>query len=119
MAAGHLPLTLEQGATLVKRLAWGLKGAAPYDLSASEAKLQVRRNAKTPVLAELSTDDGSIVLADGAAGWNIELTFQADLLDDSVTGECRYDLKVYQTGGVERRVVEGPVVIEPAITKDA
>ena len=68
MSAGIWDFTIESGATWQQHLLWKDATGAPVPLAGLTARLQIRRNyaafAADGLVAELTTEDGGIVLTD-------------------------------------------------------
>lgn len=121
MAAGAYNLRIEQCATFTRTIAWATPpvepGAdpVPIDLTGYTARLTIA-NDSGPVLT-LTT--GSGITIDGPAG-TITITLSAaetaDLPDTS-TQPATYDLLLTApSSGPATRLVQGIVVIDPAVT---
>lgn len=93
-------LTIRQGATWVLSFEWLDGEGLPIDLTGCTARMQLRRNYGTPVLLELSTTSGQLVLggATGIIDLVVDAATTAALTTDS--GVC--DMKiVYPDGYVD------------------
>lgn len=116
MAAAKLNLTVEQGSTFVKRLIWRDSKKRPINLAGYTAKMQIRAaaSALSPIIFELSTANGRITMPGGGV---IELGISVDDTFDMKGGV--YDLVLYAPGpsGGQYRLVEGKVVVSPAVTQ--
>lgn len=89
---------------------------ALVDLSTYSAKLQVRQNYTSPVLIELSSQEGTIILA--ATSPNITLSF-IDSKTQSMTvfEDMIYDLEITSASGITTRVLEGTFSISRQVTQ--
>lgn len=124
--AGTLPvtmsdpanLTIVQGDTFPYRFTYyaGEPGvAAPVNLTGATAKMQVRASATGPVLLELSTDNGKIVLG-GAAG-TIDLLLSAAETAAIEWVQAVYDLAITFADSSVRKPIRGSVTVVKAITR--
>jgi len=86
------------------------------DLSGYSAKLQVRRTFDTPVILQLSTDDGTIVMNSTAP--NIVLKFPNDVTSRmTVYSDLIYDLEMTSPTGLKSRVMQGKFSISREVTQ--
>ncbi len=89
---------------------------ALVELSTYTAKLQVRQNYTSPVLLELSSTDGTIVLDDVTP--NITLIFIASKTENMTVFEGMiYDLEITSNTGTVTRVLEGTFSISRQVTQ--
>lgn len=93
-------LTIRQGATWVLSFDWLDPAGQPVDLTGCTARMQLRRNYGTPVLLELSTASGQLVLggATGIIDLVVDAATTAALTTDS--GVCDMQI-VYPDGYVD------------------
>lgn len=85
------------------------------DLSTYSAKLQVRKSYSTPILLELNSIDGSIVLVSSEP--NITLHFFKEKTESiSVTEGMIYDLEITSATGLVSRVIEGSFSLSKQVT---
>lgn len=113
-----LKLTIYQGATFRKRLAWKAgKPAVPVDLTGCTARMQVRSEIESPVvLLALTTEDGGIALG-GAAG-TVDL-YVSDEDTAAITWTAGvYDLEIVHPSGEVTRLIQGSVSVSPEVTRD-
>lgn len=122
MIAGVYRINCEQGATFTRSLTLynptinGVPGE-PVDLTGYSARMQVRPEVDSPdVLVELTTENGYITLG-GPLG-TMDLYIPADVTKN-IDSDGRYDLKIYNTVGAVYRVIKGPFVVDPEVTRDA
>lgn len=118
--AAKINLTIEQGATFMKRLTWttgpSVEAATPKDLTGYTARAQIRSRAGSPtILLAFTTENGGITLG-GTAG---TIDF---LATDEQTAALRatrahYDLEMVAPDGSVRRLTYGTVTIDPEVTK--
>lgn len=113
--AGKLNITIQQHGTFRKRLVYKNRVKRPIDLTGYGAHMQIRDAAGT-LVADLSTDNGKIVL--GAIPGSIDL-----FLSDFETGLMQpvpmfYDFKFLAPNGDKPRLFEGKVILSPGQTKD-
>jgi hypothetical protein len=85
------------------------------DLSTYSSKLQVRKGPGLPVIFELSSDDGSIILS--ATSPNITLFFKKEKTNNIRSFEdLSYDLEITDSSGLTYTILEGPISIKRQIT---
>lgn len=112
--AAKIDLKIEQGATFRFNRLWYDSEENPIDLSTSTAKMQVRESPDKPVLIELSTDNGRILL-DAEPG-RIDLEIDSTDTELLTFQRAYYDVEV-TTDGVVTRLFEGVVRVSPQITQ--
>lgn len=116
MAAAKYKLKLEQGVTLRQPFTWRAAGV-PVDLTGYAARMQIRPEiGSSAVLAELTTDNGGILITDPVSG-----TFVL-YLDDAATAELEFDEAMYDVeliapNGDVIRVLQGVVTLSPEVTR--
>ncbi len=83
------------------------------------AKLQVRQGYNLPVLLELNTSDGSIVLGSGASNTpNVTLNFiPSKTVNMNVYTDMIYDLAIYENNGVILKYLQGEFEITRNVTQ--
>lgn len=112
---------LEVGATFSYQLIWQTENPPdsgiflPNDLTGYSAKMQIRKNATSPVILELSTANTRIVL-DPLNGI-INLLVPAMSTVGLVAGVYKYDLDLTDLNGFVTRFIEGNFEIVGAITQ--
>lgn len=124
MTAAKVDLTIEQGATFVRRFQFlrRMDGGSvtidgqqyePQDLTGATVRAQVRRRPGSPLLQELTC-----TITDAAAGrYEIQMT---DEETDAITYRGgAYDCEIELADGTVTRVVEGEVTVIPQVTVDA
>lgn len=111
-----LKLTIYQGATFRKRLAWLNPDRTPIDLTGCTARMQVREEYASPLpLLELTTENGGITLG-GAAG-TIDL-LSSD--EDTATMEWNggvFDIEIAHPNGDVTRLAQGSISVSPEVTR--
>lgn len=118
----------EQGVTFDRTLTWTDATATPINISGYTARMKVKSKYSdaTPI-AELTTENGGIVLG-GAAGTvriilTAEQTAAIPAKDGSASGtipptkDYLYDLELISNTGVVTRLVEGKFVVAAEATK--
>lgn len=90
----------------------------PFDFDGYEARMQVRRSVKTPVLVELSTDNGRITFStlNGASYLTITFGPEDSRLIPADT-ECGYDLEISNGSNWFRTILEGTVNLKGDFTR--
>lgn len=112
MTAAVKNLIIEQKATFQKRLTYRDKSKKPINLTGFAAAMQIR-DASGVLLADLSTENGKIVLG-GTAG-TIIVTISADETSLMTFATAYYDLKLRQDL-IETRLMQGKVTLSPGQT---
>lgn len=116
MQAASFDLTIEQGATFRQLFRWQDKLKNPFDLTGFTAKLMMRQSVASPLtLMVLTTENGGITLGGQTGSITI-------FIDPSVTSRLRwelavYDMELYAPNGDVYRLVEGQVIVSPAVTR--
>lgn len=116
MAAGSYTIKAEQGATFSLNLAYQNEDNTPIDLTGAHARCQVRVDPADddPVL---SVEDGNGITLGGEDG-TIALEISAEAMSDvPAPGSYRYDLEIEWPGGRVTRVIEGPFVVKPEVSR--
>jgi hypothetical protein len=110
-------MTIFQGADFERVLTWSLgEPAVLVNLTGYSARMQLRTYKGSPdVIAELTTDNGSIVLG-GAAG-TINLDLPATQTEELTPNQYAYDLEVIAPSGFVTRLIEGFVNVDPEVTR--
>lgn len=113
MTAAIKHFIIEQKATFKKRMTYRDKLKKPINLTGCAAAMQIR-DAEGVLLAELTTENGGIVLG-GILG-TIDL-----LIADAVTSlmtfaAAVYDLKLVFLDGTSQRLLQGKVTLSPGQT---
>ena len=124
MAAGPHDIYMEQGSTLREQFVYGTSTLpdpvavqTPYDLTGCTAKAQFREKYGLPVVLELSSDNGDIVLG-GALG-TIEMTASAEQTDLVTIKRGKWDLELTYTDLTVKRILMGTLFNSLAITREA
>lgn len=122
-------LVIEQGDTLTQDWQWVSKvGEVPVDLTGCLITLQIRKakDPLSPVLLELSTANGGIILDTPEEGrFKIFLSQEGTYLLEGIPAEptatrAYYDLIVqFGDGGESRKLLKGNVVFYPSTTYPA
>jgi hypothetical protein len=109
-------LKIYAGATFVSALEWKV-GATGVDLAGATARMQVRKNVRSPtVLLLLTTENGGIKLdLDVLGAFRLEMSDEETSLLTFTTGQ--YHLEFELPDGTVRRLLEGTVTVSPEITR--
>jgi hypothetical protein len=113
-----LPLTIYQGATFRKRVAWKAGDpATPVDLTGCTARMHIREKLESPeVLLALTTENGRIALG-GTAG-TVEQVLDAETTAALPWVAGVYDLEIEFPNGDVRRLCFGAVKVSREVTRD-
>lgn len=106
---GYLLITCFQGATFDKKLTWTID-SEPVDLTSFEARMQLR---KTHPTEEIAFEFGTITL--NSLG-EILIEATAEQTAAIPAREYVYDLELVD-GDVVTRLIEGPFVVTPEVTR--
>ena len=106
--------TIEQRATFRKKMTYRDKFKKPINLTGYGARMQIRA-ADGSLIADLSTQNGKIVLG-GAAG-TIELVLTAAETTVMTFATALYDLKLIAPNGDEIRFLQGKVTLSVGQTQ--
>lgn len=101
-------LIIEQKATFRKKMTYRDKFKKPINLTGYGARMQIR-SADGSMIADLSTQNGKIVLG-GTAG-TIELILSAAETTAMTFATALYDLKLIAPSGDEIRMLQGKVTL--------
>ena len=113
MEATEYPITIEQGSNFQLQFRWKVDGVI-VDLTSSTAEMQLRRSYSTPIVFELNSFNGRILLG-GALG-TVSLELSPEETAEIPAGNFLYDLEI-TTGAVVRKLIKGSVVVIPEVTK--
>jgi hypothetical protein len=123
MAAGTYDVYMEQGSTLRIQFVYGtstlpvpVSVQTPYNLTGCSAKAQFREKYGFPVLLELSTVTGEIVLG-GALG-TIDITATAVQTDTVLVRKGKWDLELTYADLTVKRILMGTFYNSLAITRE-
>ncbi len=110
-------LLILQGQTLNDLKTWKAgTPPVPVDLTGCVARMHVRERIDSPTtLLELTTENGGIELG-GTAG-TIRRRMTAAQTAALTWRSGVYDLEIEFPGGIVRRVLAGPVVVSPEVTR--
>lgn len=112
-----LDLVILQGATFYKQVTWKTGDGQPFDLAGAEIRMQARYAAQADeVLLEATTDNGHIVIEDGANGV-FSINLPASLTDTFSFPKAIYDLEVATATGTVYRLLEGRIRVEVQVTR--
>jgi pantothenate kinase type III len=116
MAAPTLNLSIQQGTAYKKRFIWRDKAKRPVAMTGFKARLQVRVDFGSPVLLDMSTENGKIVL--GAIAGSIDLLVtKAEVATLSLPIGAIYDLKIIPPNPEdELTLLKGKVSIIKSVT---
>lgn len=118
-----LPLYIYQGQTFDDRLMLTDEDGLPVDLTGYSARMQARVELAdaTPVL-DWSSVDGEIVIdgPNGTISFNVSAEATYALPTEHEYVVWRYDLRIFNgaTPAYAERVVQGTLLVSPAVTRD-
>lgn len=119
MPAVKFNLKIEENAAFQKTFIWKDGRGRPINLTGYTAKMQIReRNDDTsPVLLELTTENGQIVITPLAG--KVELKIPGSVTDPLTWKTAYYDLMLIPATGIDDaiRLVEGSVRVSPGVTE--
>ncbi len=118
MDAAGLSLRIQGGATFHRRLEFSTS-SGPWSLVGYQALLQIREKPGAPVIVELSTENGRIVIPATAPHNALVLALspaETGALNFPVRGLAMYDLLLIAPDGTRYRPFEGPVRYSSAIS---
>jgi len=125
MPAAKYSFKVEQGATLTFNLQWTDDSGTPIDLTAYDARMQIRSdyadiNGNTLYATLTSSLDSSPsntgLLLSGSSGV-IYVFLSAETTEGFIFEEGLYDLELYK-GGVVERLLEGKVTVSKEVTRN-
>lgn len=92
MLEGTLPVALEikQGDTFYLEILWTDSEGEPVDMSGCSARMHLRRTPRDPVLLDMSTDNGRIILGTGLITLSVDALTMRDLSEP----EGSFDLQI-------------------------
>ena len=117
MSAAKVPLNIDQGSDFSIKVTWRTgEPPTPVDLTGCTAEAQIREYLESPdTLIELTTSNGGITLG-GTAG-TVEINIAHGLTESVEWFSGVYDLEVTFTNGAKKRLLAGPVILSPEITR--
>lgn len=118
MTAGITPITCDQGEDLDLVFACQQLDGTPVDLTGGSARMQVRNgiDASTTML-DLDTGAKGGLTIDGVAG-TITLHVAAAVTNTLIpSDEACYDIEFVSVAGAVKRLVQGPFIIDPQVTR--
>lgn len=145
MTAAKRDLYIEQGATFARGFFWhrpkrdtttgeivrDSKGKPvpgdPYDLTGWRGRMQIRQSLESAAVITATTENGMIIFGldpnDSSAtpdptNGRIDIRIPGSATDALTITQAKYDLKAYDTQDLDHRLLEGGVIISPAITRD-
>lgn len=115
----NITLYVYQGQTFDDEIRFEDSNGDPLDFTDMTARMQVRRAAADDeVLAEFTTEDGSIAELDemGIIGFNVSAADTTALPTDNVDQAWVYDLELID-GDHVTRLMQGGFVVSPEVTR--
>jgi len=94
------------------------ENGTPVDFTTATAQMQIRKDYDKEIILQLSTEDGTIVLADGANDTpNVVLKFKSNVTSGISIYEGIYDLEVTLSSGLVKKFLEGKFELRREVTK--
>ena len=87
-----------------------------YPLAGCSARMQVRKAVGEPILADLTTENGSITLEAGGEQGRIDIVLSATQTSALALRKAVYDLELVYSSGEVVRLIQGKVYISPNVT---
>lgn len=121
MAAAKDDLKIEKGATYTKTWIYQDSAGVAIQLSAYEARMQIReRKESSAFIVELTSDPAAgITIEPAAEAGRIDIRIGADATDLLTFNTGLYDLELYDPLDVTEviRLVEGSVIMKTGVTR--
>ena len=127
MTAVTRPLYIERGATFTLGFNWHRESdpptspktaGVPYDLTGCTARMQIRKNAKSPALLEVSSDGVNPVIELGGDTGRVDIRLPATSTDLLITPTAVYEFEIVMLERLPndepdvRRLFEGSVTVK-------
>lgn len=110
--ASDYTLKIDQGATLYKKITWKNPDSSAINTVDFSAKMQIRTKIGGTLMQSLSTVTGEITISDDGI---IELKL-TPIQTSNITCSGVYDLEVISPTGTVTRLLQGSVILSPAVT---
>jgi hypothetical protein len=114
MSAGIYDFIMDQGSTFNLEVLYRDTNDAIIDLTGYTAAMQIRKSYDTPVILNLTTENGGITIT-GNLG-KIDIQASATQTGAILNGEYVYDLEI-TLGTTVQRVIQGTVNVTPEVTR--
>ncbi len=115
MVATNYTFQCEQGASFDEVVIWKNSAGVAINNTGYTARMQIRREPDSSIIAELTTANNKIEL--GGANGEIQLVLSAAETAALAAGDYLYDLELVSAGGSVSRIVEGVFSVIREITK--
>ena len=106
-------IKIDKGATFERNITWTDNSGTAIDLTGFTARMQIRKNYKSAIIQELTTENGGITLT--ALTGEIYLLIEATDTDVFTDDRAIYDLELIN-GTKVYRVLQGDVLINENVT---
>lgn len=117
MVSGKYSMKCEQGATLLVDIQWTEDdGTTPIDLTGYSVRMMVRED-YADALPVLDVGGGGWITVLTAAEGRIRVLVPATETAGLTAGNYVYDIEIEDVGGVVTRLLEGPFVVSPEVTR--
>lgn len=123
--AAKIDLTIETGVTFTRTFVWRKEDQSRRSLAGLRAKMQIREKPGSPVLVELSSADGHIILegtevegdTTGVFVLNIPGPLTIGIKKPNATYDIRFETIATEDHEPSYRPVDGDIVFDLAVTK--
>ena len=106
--------TIEKGATFRQNILWRDNAGGALDLTDYTARMQIRREFKSDIIHEMTTENGGIVIT--ALTGEIDLLIEANVSDLFNSTSAKYDLELTK-GSEVTRLIQGAAFITENVTR--
>jgi hypothetical protein len=112
METQRYDFVIQQGARWFLNLEYEIDGE-PVNIESYQVRMQIRKSYDLPFIAELTTENGRIVVSDVNV---IDLELDAAATAELVAGRYLYDIELVNAGSVER-ILLGVATVSAEVTK--
>lgn len=114
MTAKNQSFICEKGTSFQRIVTWLDQDNQPVDVTSYSAKMQVKKDAASPLIIELSTANDRINV--GGVNGEVELLLTAAETAALAAGDFRYDLEMTSPLGEVTRIIQGVFSVTAEIT---
>lgn len=112
MPAATVDLTIEQGSEFAHRFT-----VQAFNSAGCTARMQIRETIDSPVVCELTTENGRIAMTQASADTNLDLSIATAITAAFKFTKAVYDLEIVPSSGKVFRLVQGKVKVSPEVTR--